>query len=58
MRSDHLSKHIKTHDNKRPKEEVVSENDASNASDDEDEDIDVDGIDEFDDICENVNIDV
>ena len=41
MRSDHLSKHIKTHDNKRPKEEVVSENDASNASDDEDEDIDV-----------------
>lgn len=58
MRSDHLSKHIKTHDNKRPKEEVVSENDASNASDDEDEDIDVDGIDEFDDICENVDIDV
>lgn len=58
MRSDHLSKHIKAHDNKRPKEEVVSENDASNASDDEDEDIDVDGIDEFDDVCENVDIDV
>lgn len=59
MRSDHLSKHIKTHDNKRPKEgEVASENDTSNASEDEDEDIDVDGIDEFEEICENVDVDV
>lgn len=58
MRSDYLSKYIKMYDNKCLKEEVVFENDVLNVFDDEDEDIDVDGIDEFDDICENVNIDV
>lgn len=47
MRSDYLSKYIKMYDNKCLKEEVVFENDVLNVFDDEDEDIDVDGIDEF-----------
>lgn len=45
MRSDHLSKHLKTHDVKRLKEQTLE--DETNQS--EDEEIDVDGLDDDDD---------
>lgn len=54
MRSDHLSKHVKTHENKRQKQNV----DLDVSEDTDDEDVDVDGIDDFDILDENIITDI